>query len=854
MRRRGTPSTLTAAVILIGGLFGALVLWPGTGEWSSLTGGARSATPIPAPSPVLQGEPTPVPAELSIERVALGHREDFVPASSTRLLLLRWPDRVPLEKVKVTLYDDWHPGSTEVTTSGRGLIALEESERTGKRGVGIGAEGYETLHHTMRIESAAGHEEVVLLRPTRGWYGQVVDWDGAPVEEASIAGFWLESPRPVATDEGLAAEAQQVARLEELGYGGSPESEDAAAEEPESPKPEAPKVRFFSAKGRVAARFSTNAEGWYYLPPLPGPVVGRLTLIATKPGGSSDVLHVPLPHEALKLPEIVIHRPWVLNGVVVDTQGEPIPEARIVVQLADGWSPIWPLLVTDEKGEFQFEAPLADLALAVEKSGYVLQGTDLAKPESGDGMWQDLARITPHGMDPASLYSATYGRWKTLLPRARHCVRAETWQHEVLLTLAPLKVLEFVVTAAVVPDHPIPDARILASFGGHDAGQVEAFTDLLGRASVRSADREWQPTVIRVSAEGFHARRFALPPGKLRSPFPVKLEPIEEETGGSTAGSNSSVLGPDVCGGVVLDASGSPHSARVVIYSLRGGTSTLWSGQSDEDGWFQFSRPRPNEMLLACALGEIGDERFGVKLGPLGASLWPMVERLQLRLESGTTMDLDLHGLHDEVPYRIRWQVSAIRGLAPLAEGLLPVPEGTRDRYEQRISVPSGWTVQAVVEGATVNNVAEIDFFRGGRRELPFPSTRLTWQNWEPVSRRATQLTSPWRGRIALVVQGRVSIQGTVARMPWLADPSSVHVAATGGSGTWITSIDGNGWFDIRDIPPGSYRLVLYRRPLGANYDLTDQGTPIGFVLADCTYRFNQVVIPWGELDNGSEE
>ncbi|MEE8469480.1 MAG: carboxypeptidase-like regulatory domain-containing protein, partial [Planctomycetota bacterium] len=720
----------------------------------------------------------------------------------------------------------------------------------------IQAEGYETLSHTLAVEGSGRRVEVVLLRPTRGWYGQVVDWEGKPVQGASIAGFWVEAPRPMAIVQEATATVSPLSRLEQLGYVGDEEAKEAwKPEKPADhaggpPEPDPPQVRFFSGVGRVAARFSTNVEGWYYLPPLSGPVIGRLTLIATKTGGSSDVLRVSLPQDGLELPEIVIHRPWVLHGTVVDNAGYPVPGARILLQLADGWSPAWPPLVTDERGAFQFEAPLADLALAVEKSGYALQGTDLSKPESSDGMWEDLARIAPHGSDPALLFRAAYGGWKTLLPRARPCVRVESWQPEVLLTLAPLPALEVVVAVAGAPDRTIPGARVLARFGGHDAGEVEAFTDLLGSASVRTVDREWQPTVILVSAEGFHPRHFALSPGELRSPLRVALLPIEEEEGTGTGSPGSA---EDVCAGLVVGPDGVPRSASVAIYSLRGRRSILWSGPCDEDGRFEFSRPRPNEMLLACALWEDDGVRFGVQQGPLAASLWPLAERLELRLESGTQMDLELHGLQAKVPYRIRWQVSAIRGLPPLAEGLLPVPEGARSPHGQRISVPSGWMLEALVEAASVDNVAEIDFFRGARRQLPFPSTRITWQNWAPVSRRATRLGSAWGGRMALVVGGRVSIHGTVANMPWLADPNSVHVAATGEAGTWIASIDGNGWFDVRDIPPGTYRLVLFSRRPGTTYALTDQGDAIGSVTAECTYRFNQVVIPWGDAGDAGD-
>ena len=55
---------------------------------------------------------------------------------------------------------------------------------------------------------------------------------------------------------------------------------------------------FLVARGLVEATTPTDADGYFYVPPLEGTVHGQLTLLATGAGsGSSDVLRLPLPQE-----------------------------------------------------------------------------------------------------------------------------------------------------------------------------------------------------------------------------------------------------------------------------------------------------------------------------------------------------------------------------------------------------------------------------------------------------------------------------------------------------------------------------------------------------------------------------
>lgn len=869
MRRRETPTRLIVVALVIGGLFCVRYLQFRSDVKAEVAG--EEAPPVPsmkAPADTAN-EPPPVQLERAIEkppidspgRVALGHYESDVPEITPNLRLLRWPDREPLAGVRVKLYDHWREEFTEVTTSPLGGILLDASEPIAEHLLSIDAEGFESARRIAFSVGSEPHTEVVILRPTRGLYGQVVDWDGAPVEGARIAGFWVEEPRPITASKvtkalhsasakpepepvppantkaalppGASAEPDE-ALLEELGYGAANQER----QPPKAPEPPKPEVHFFSGKGRVSARVATNSEGWYYIPPLPGPVIGRLTLIASSAKGSSEVLRAALPHATLELPEIMIRRPRMLRGTVVDSLDQPLAGATILVQLAEGWSPLWPSITTDAKGKFQFAAPQADLALAVEKAGYVLQGSNLSKPESADGMWDDLVAITPNGSNPKQLFWEVYGSWDTLLPRARHCVQVETSEVEVQLTLTSLGGLELSVGVWGKHETWIQGARVLALRGGYDSGQELTFTDVDGRARVSLVDREWQPELVQISAPGFLPKLIPLALGRLSSPLHVALVPLDE----------APIRERDLCTGRVLAGDGTPRAAQVAVYSLKGGNGwILWSGTCGEDGRFEFDRPQDSTPLLACALWEADGARAGVKLPPLAARSWPSDRPLVLQLAPPSELTLITFGLESGVPYRIRWEVTPKRGLPALEQGILPLTVGTADSQVQPLSIPTGWIVQALVESVTMENVAAADFDRGERREYVFPSSRLTWKSWAPVSRQATQPVSDWVSRMHLVVGRQVSIVGMVTGMPWLADPGSVHVAALGELGTWIARVDGNGWFDVRGVPPGTYHLVLYRRRAEAAFELGDQGDEIGGVVAECTYRFNDVVIPWGK-------
>ena len=228
--------------------------------------------------------------------------EPPIPPTAVVLRMLRWPDRVPVAGVLVQVVGG---GSKQVIrtvapTSGR--LRLADSLREHITAVFVRADGYEPL----RVEGEVvgeGIEYLAFLRPTEGWYGQVIDFEGGPVPEVRVSGFWVEDPRPIHGSAETVVISQDVQRrLQPEGDVDPPAArmgrnvqaglgdlnsrlERAALHELLVAKRVVKErtldiPKFLAAHDELPITPRTNAEGWYYVEPLPGFVLGSLTLTA----------------------------------------------------------------------------------------------------------------------------------------------------------------------------------------------------------------------------------------------------------------------------------------------------------------------------------------------------------------------------------------------------------------------------------------------------------------------------------------------------------------------------------------------------------------------------------------------
>lgn len=73
-----------------------------------------------------------------------------------------------------------------------------------------------------------------------------------------------------------------------------------------------------------------------------------------------------------------------------------------------------------------------------------------------------------------------------------------------------------------------------------------------------------------------------------------------------------------------------------------------------------------------------------------------------------------------------------------------------------------------------------------------------------------------------------------------------LFVAARGSQGHWVAPVNDNGWFDLCDMPAGTYDLLLYSPSApGAGYTLDGEGQLFGLLRADCRYSRFDLVLDW---------
>ena len=508
---------------------------------------------------------------------------------------------------------------------------------------------------------------------------------------------------------------------------------------------------------------------------------------------------------------------------VVDGTGAPIHGARVVQTLAGGYSPQWGPYTTDRDGLVIVDAPYANLWLTVEKTGYSMAAPTAWRPASADGMWKDMHELEPERELARGFYLSAYGHWRSVLPRARGMHEVAFSASDAVVVLKPEPSLQYKVLDSGAKAFPLPKVQLLARYGGIDACTKSTYTALDGVGSVLLCDREWQPMLVTFRAPGYQEKTVAITPSAKPRSQPIKIY-LRPGSGRESAKDDTSQPNGQV------SAPRGDHSAKLILRAggpeLRKG-KVLWSGSSDKSGEFRYSNPAKKAPTLPRYLYAVHiDERTGLPAS--GASLGPIefdpdrekdepLPKLVVPLDPGLPLVVILDYLEPQRPYRLDWRLAPHANAAPFASGSMRLPGNHGVRYEVPVPVPAGWLVEVRLFGAAVGQGPTFAFDRDAdETDRPYLSTSHSWESWQPVSGRDRHVVLYSGRRLYLRAVRRAAMSGTVTGLQSYPEPSIVQIAAIGSLGTWYAPVSGTGWFDFRQLPVDTYRLLLYERPSSA--------------------------------------
>ncbi|MFT4540501.1 MAG: hypothetical protein ACI841_000620 [Planctomycetota bacterium] len=731
------------------------------------------------------------------------------------LTLLRWPDGKPIVETRVSLFGDPAPAWTKTETSVSGHISLPDDLATGPTTITLQIEEFEQKTFEFEEGRNGTRRQSVWLVPTRGFYGRVVTFDNKPIKGRRVEGFWIEALRPIEgvdlqsramrNSEGTRSNMREPFHLSSVPMVGDlprvpskPLDDDVEDEDDEPP------IGFLSARDAVVATAETTDEGWYYVEPLGGHVLGTMTLFLQDAAATTDVLRISLPNRVAHVPDIVIHRPQPMHAVVVDSQGEPLPDTLVLLRLPGAWSTEIEPIRTDEQGAFVVNAPIGGIEVSVERIGFSLQQGGEWKQESADGMWKAWRDLTGNAERAAACYREAYAAWTSPLPRARHYVHLDPLGLTGEIQLNRLGSCSIRVIDGA--GDPVNGARLEMHYGGLEQKVISRTSNTLGLSNFANADRAWQPMLLTVTAENAPSKTLPVPVGPEGNSLTVVVENLEEGS------SNSSRASPEGFGSV-LDPSGRAVKASIAAYTAKKSTP-FWTGSSDRNGEFSFgiAIPPKKKLYYIAAMAGIGESLSGTTAGPFVSTELFNGERINLQLEAGVPIAVEISVLDAQEEYKANFKVAPFRTAAPRPLREITIPKGSFGKHTEVVYVPPLWGVWGQVLSPTRGNTPALDFMRANRSQQGFMSMSYSWKEWEGIG-EAGPLWAPHGGSsMWLPLHQRVSLGGSITERPPL-DERPLYVSARGSLGDWVSPVTDMGWFAFEDIPRGRYRLTLYALP-----------------------------------------
>ena len=230
-------------------------------------------------------------------------------------------------------------------------------------------------------------------------------------------------------------------------------------------------------------------------------------------------------------------------------------------------------------------------------------------------------------------------------------------------------------------------------------------------------------------------------------------------------------------------------------------------------------------------------------------------EQEPARLELEAAVDLTVVADHLEIgrPYRLEWNLRPEDDSKPMAQGTLPIEKNHGGKASLVLSAPRNWTLRCRVLGLSQGHGPKFLFNRPNAIEPLFLSTQTTWEDLDPVTAFRDHRVLRAGGRLYLQVQRRIDISGVVLGLPYYPEPDKVSIAAITSTGSWYSTISGNGWFQFQRIPADSYKIVVYERESSrqTKVEIHKQGTVRAQLEIDLSGPKHDIELSWEQPEKG---
>jgi len=740
-RSHATFVKALAALLLSVALLVFLVFWGGVEE---KVGEVRLEV---GSSPVEQA----VAAEGLTEEGSEGTSESALPLRKTRLFIrvVRWPDGQAVPGVVVRVLSSEVSLGSQEWPSITGSMDITVPETVDSLRIVASAPD----HTTAEVSVELGVENVLLeLRPTRGWFGQVVTPYGEPVAGIQVAARRYWPPRPAYLDIG---------------------------EE---------RVSITSVQA-VAPAFTggaTNLTGDYYVEPFDEGNVVDLVLSVADESVGSERMHVPMPHAEQQLPQLVVRSTAPLSGQVIDSSGYPVAGVEVHVDRGPGLDRyIEDTVLTDESGRFALGRLLSPQHLRVEEGrrwflGGSAQGMELpirdgwVRVES-DTPWVSLV-LDPGGAVSGSILDAATSR-----PVREGMARLDD-QNGVAL-VAALASAEGGFELLLPPERIGERVTLKLSALGYEPWTRSTVVEPLSR--IYALPEFLSPGGGTELVKG-QVHRLAAQPEQSGSEKQMSFDMAESPMPGVVVRAYLSTRGGAVGEWVIADE-------RPPDFEL------IWEGVTDTNGDFEFMVTAQLEDRLVV-ISELAAPGGALHLGQWGPQTVAVARNgIRLAQSLGKPVRVDIAGLHPNHHYFLQ-QTSWNPWTESSWWGAIQLP--ARSEGLQSLSV------QSATRGAAFFDV-RVD--RG-----PVSAPVASSADWLDLSRsEAIRLEIPELQAVGGKIPSYLKTDWPDLCLAFLGAPVPEWRSEWLGESDWSVRPSEDGVFWLEGLPPGDYTLMLYR-PLGA--------------------------------------